>query len=764
MGDCMIANKTEPIADDLDLLRCYAARGGPETISALVQRHQETVFATCLRRLKCQADAEDAMQEVFLSLMENAGKIRSNVGAWLYRCAVNTSISMIRSSQKRTRHEIEKARLDFSAWRDGEAILRERVAILDACLRELDATDHKLVLQNCVMGSTQKEIASSMGITQQAVAKRIGRALVQLRRGLFARGVILSVIAAVVMLAKKVASAAVPQCLRTTFTSLPSASLTSGGAATAGTAGAVKVSAAAVLVLTAAVVTYECVEERNPPAAAPKIAAVAPVSVEGRSTEGKTVVAGSPNSRRASLWPTAFANDTFAWAPSGTQVSRSFASSGLQAIDSSTSDRQSDLVSNAWARWQPAPLPLNEPVKKVNFSTLLDHLQASPGGRLDLSGSKARTDKNAKSSTDGTMPTDASAAIDLSLADATTDGIADPTGGGDASAGLSDMTLADSGGTSNSRQRNSLFGGNFRFGGQAPSVFDTVSTRTKTWPAVSRPPRWSTPLPSVPSDNSASDDNVSTSDDSQVQPVHSLEFSNAESSPGFPPRSSLDFIAPEATEQATVEPLIPVPAITPTAAHALPGEGIIRSSDGTTIPAGTTLAAAGSISGRLINQGVVVAEGSDTPLYLTGLVSGRGSYAGNVVFTSGFSPGNSPAAVHLDDATLDSSNTLTMELAGLTPGSQYDQLIIGDHLTLGGHLDVKLLYGFMPHLGNSFDLLDGDFSGRFSDMTLPALGGGLRWDTSDLYTVGSLEVVPEPSTLLLLAVSGLGVLLRRRPA
>ena len=181
----------------------------------------------------------------------------------------------------------------------------------------------------------------------------------------------------------------------------------------------------------------------------------------------------------------------------------------------------------------------------------------------------------------------------------------------------------------------------------------------------------------------------------------------------------------------------------------------------TTVRAGDVLIASGAVSGRLINQGVVATRDADEVLYFTGPVSGRGSYEGQVVFAGGFSPGNSPAAVRLADAVLASSNTLTMELAGLTAGSEYDQLIIDGHLTLGGQLDVELLYGFTPKLGDTFQLFDGDFSGQFTDIIQPELDDGLEWDTSKLYTDGSLTVVPEPATIFMLATAGLTCLLRR---
>ena len=44
---------------------------------------------------------------------------------------------------------------------------------------------------------------------------------------------------------------------------------------------------------------------------------------------------------------------------------------------------------------------------------------------------------------------------------------------------------------------------------------------------------------------------------------------------------------------------------------------------------------------------------------------------------------------------------------------------------------------------------------------LPAMPGGLSWDASNLYTSGSLTVMPEPATLSLLALGRLALLRRK---
>ena len=85
---------------------------------------------------------------------------------------------------------------------------------------------------------------------------------------------------------------------------------------------------------------------------------------------------------------------------------------------------------------------------------------------------------------------------------------------------------------------------------------------------------------------------------------------------------------------------------------------------------------------------------------------------------------------------------LQIELAGTTPGIQYDQLHVTGQLSLGGTLDVVLDNGFKPSAGNSFDILDwGSLSGMFSTLQLPTLNGRIVWNTSQLYITGALSVM-----------------------
>ena len=135
--------------------------------------------------------------------------------------------------------------------------------------------------------------------------------------------------------------------------------------------------------------------------------------------------------------------------------------------------------------------------------------------------------------------------------------------------------------------------------------------------------------------------------------------------------------------------------------------------NGMIVEPGNRLLGTGEISGRLINQGLVAAGASGEELTFGGPVSGAGSFVGSLVFDGGFSPGNSPAALHLDWVSLTENNTLTMEIGGRSAGDEYDQLMIRDLLVCGGTLDVDLLGEFTPQAGDAFTLFDGALSGVF---------------------------------------------------
>ncbi len=151
----------------------------------------------------------------------------------------------------------------------------------------------------------------------------------------------------------------------------------------------------------------------------------------------------------------------------------------------------------------------------------------------------------------------------------------------------------------------------------------------------------------------------------------------------------------------------------------------------------------------VVNNGEIrTSAGSFTTFY--GSTSGSGTYTGlgTVNFEGDLKPGNSPAAVSFGgDVVLGVASTLQMEIGGITPGSQFDQLNVTGKLILGGTLQVVLANGFMPSIGQSFDLLNwGTVAGSFTAVMLPGLASG-AWDMSQL-SAGIVSVISGDSRRL----------------
>jgi hypothetical protein len=172
---------------------------------------------------------------------------------------------------------------------------------------------------------------------------------------------------------------------------------------------------------------------------------------------------------------------------------------------------------------------------------------------------------------------------------------------------------------------------------------------------------------------------------------------------------------------------------------------------GTIINSGDLVLIDASGTGKSINGMVSNPTGSAITVVgditFNGAVSGGGGFfgPGTTTFAGGFSPGDSPGNVTFEgDVILDAANTLNIEIGGLIPGTEFDRLEVDGVTMVDGTLDVSLINGFTPSVGNSFGFLfaNGGFDGSFDTLDLPDISGlGLDWQINPGGSTIFLEVV-----------------------
>lgn len=169
--------------------------------------------------------------------------------------------------------------------------------------------------------------------------------------------------------------------------------------------------------------------------------------------------------------------------------------------------------------------------------------------------------------------------------------------------------------------------------------------------------------------------------------------------------------------------------------------GVISQSAGSSITlSGNSTATFQDIYQR--DAGTFTTQSGSTAIF-NGAVSGPGGFdgAGTVEFHGSYSPGSSPGIVSIaGNAVFGSGNTLNMEIAGLTPGTQHDRINIGGNTALGGAVNLAFTSNtFFPQVGNSFVIMD--TGGTFTDSAVYS-ASGLRsgWQFSTAYNAGTGEL------------------------
>ena len=98
---------TEPMDPDRELVERFLA-GDRSAFDVLVRSHQKGVWRMVRRYIKSDADAADVTQQAFVRAFKGLASFRgaSSVKSWLFRIAINCSLSWIRDHRRELADEL----------------------------------------------------------------------------------------------------------------------------------------------------------------------------------------------------------------------------------------------------------------------------------------------------------------------------------------------------------------------------------------------------------------------------------------------------------------------------------------------------------------------------------------------------------------------------------------------------------------------------------------------------------------------------------
>jgi RNA polymerase sigma-70 factor (ECF subfamily) len=171
--------------------------GDHEAFEALFQRYFHTVYRRAMRLVGQQAEAEEVVQEVFLTVYEKVHTFRgqSAFATWLYRITVNAALSKLRQRKRgeevpfeeflpRFRedgHHLVRPVVDWSNELEGGLAREEVRHLILQALDQLPPTDKAVVVLSDLEGLSDREIGATLGLSVSAVKSRLHRARLFLR-------------------------------------------------------------------------------------------------------------------------------------------------------------------------------------------------------------------------------------------------------------------------------------------------------------------------------------------------------------------------------------------------------------------------------------------------------------------------------------------------------------------------------------------------------------------------------------------------------
>ena len=148
----------------------------------LYRLYHKAMYNVSLRITGDEMDAEDILQESFVSAFKNLSQYREDAsfGAWLKRIVINRSLNLVKKRNRLTFEESDEMTESVYEWQDVPDHQLE-VAVIKEAIKQLPDGFRAVLTLYLFEGYDHAEIAEIMGITVSTSKSQFNRAKKKLR-------------------------------------------------------------------------------------------------------------------------------------------------------------------------------------------------------------------------------------------------------------------------------------------------------------------------------------------------------------------------------------------------------------------------------------------------------------------------------------------------------------------------------------------------------------------------------------------------------